>query len=61
MSSVTSAFNTLELPQSTARKVGWLRRVNEREIAIALTKPDQVTSWIVGSNGANRLLEISSG
>jgi len=38
MSSVMSAFNTLEL-----RKVGRLRRVNERETAIALTMPDPVT------------------
>ena len=48
MSSVMSAFNTLELAQSPSAEVSRLRRVNEREIAIALTMPDEVTSWIVG-------------
>jgi hypothetical protein len=49
MSSVMSKFNTLELTNRPARKVGRLCRVNEREIAIALTMPDQVTSWNVGN------------
>jgi hypothetical protein len=37
MSSVMSAFSTLQLTQSPGAKVGRLRRLNEREIAIALT------------------------
>lgn len=36
MSSAMSAFNTLELTQSPSAECRWLRRVNEREIPLAL-------------------------